>query len=309
MEEVFLLEYLLRAPSEVAYEVRADFAGYLPIFGGQVGKVGVRLLVKVRGLADTANQDSKRSFSASMEVVDGSLSVDGEALPLGVSEIRKVFPLTTIRALTTGKLLEVRGAASKIPITLPGMDPGRLSDLTFLPIEFSPLAVAKGRTWRFERTVSDFAVHYVCSLEKITDKAATIAVTNDQTLDYWVDDGLNRVEKESDAVMKVHVDSKGTGSVEFDRTAGMIDRCTSVIKSKTTETKIVSGEKTEHDLTTTFTLKRLEKMPAPEPEKKDGSWLTKAVGTAKLTFAVWNSRASRVLAEIRTRLIQVFNGG
>lgn len=167
-----LLTYGLLPGVSAVFKVTVEFDGYLPLLGGKEGTAVVRMTVPVRGVPDK----DLAKLSAQSEIMSFSISLNGAELPFTAENVRGFFPKSTVRFLPYGKFLETDAPAKKLPVRLPGLDPQRFADITFLPLEFPPAGIQAGTTYRFEKPFSGQKVTYSATPAKIDEEAVTVKI-------------------------------------------------------------------------------------------------------------------------------------
>jgi hypothetical protein len=101
------------------YDVQVVFEGYIPLLGGQEGKVEVNLGVKVQGLAP----DSDAKPRAASELNAFKILFNGADLTaIGLDSAKAYFPKTTVSLTPEGRVLKTDAPDVEIPVRLPGLD-------------------------------------------------------------------------------------------------------------------------------------------------------------------------------------------
>lgn len=211
------LTYQFPADSTRYYDFKATFEGFVPVLGGQEGKVEVSMGVKVDGLAP----DSQAPIRASSTITAFKLLFNGATIPLSVDSIQDYFPKTTIGIQSAGKLVKTDAPDKTLPVKLPGLDIKRFPDISYLPIELPDGSVDVGATWRFERQFGSTPLKYECKVTKIHGALVSIDVGVQQTYSVLEDEALEVVIDEKAAVRRVDTKLSGKGSVTFDASAGV----------------------------------------------------------------------------------------
>jgi hypothetical protein len=171
-----LLAYGLLPGVSAVFKVTVEFDGYLPLLGGKEGTAVVRMTVPVQGVADK----DPAKLSAQSEIETFSISLNGAELPFTAQNVRGFFPKSTVRFLPYGKFLETDAPVKKLPVRLPGLDPQRFADITFLPLEFPPGGIEIGTAYRFEKPFSGQKVTYSATPVKIDEKALNLKIALSQ---------------------------------------------------------------------------------------------------------------------------------
>lgn len=236
---------------KATYDVEVIFNGYIPIFGGQEGKVEVSMSVDVEGLAP----DAEKRARAASEIKAFGVVFNGSKLPLGLDAVQSFFPRTTVSLSAEGKVLKTDAPDLSLPVRLPGLDVKRFPDITYLPIEFPSEGIEEGKAFTFKKQFGDSNALYTVTPISIKEDSVELDVKMAQTYTVLEDAGLNVVKDEKEAVSRVSTELSGAGKVVFDRKRGMagsilIDT-TAVSKVTTIKTK----ETTERKLATTLKVK------------------------------------------------------
>lgn len=225
------IQYGFEANTRYEYDMKFHFDGFLPILGGNEGKVDIDLVLDVRG------RDASASLRRTQhEIKNFNLSFNRVPLPLGLDAAQDIFPLTRIGLEPSGRVVENDAPDRDLPVRLPGLHVKRFAEISYVPIEFPMGALSEGQTWSFSRDFGESPVNYTCTLQKLGNDSATIAIRLNQKYSYYENDLLEAVSNRSDAVAEVEVTMTGTGTVEFDLARGvplkvaMRNSSTSVVK-------------------------------------------------------------------------------
>lgn len=212
-----LLTYDLGS-AKLPYTLTATFDGFIPILGGQEGKVDVKMLVNVSPTAKPLEGNQQ----ASLEIGSFAISFNGAVLPLGIENVTSFFPKTTIQFDPTGKVTKTDAKKVLSPVRLPGLDPQRLPEISFLPIEFPSSGIEIGSTWTFKRQFSGADLNYVCKLDKIDGSTVTILADLDQAYENFEDEGGNIPPDKLDAVRTVKTELKGKAVITYSVTRKLV---------------------------------------------------------------------------------------
>lgn len=197
------------------------FEGFIPILGGNEGKVEIGMDVIVEGLS--ASEDGHPR--AASEITDFVLRFNGARLPLGVENVEEFFPRTTVTYDVRGRVLANDAPKSNLPVKLPALEQDRFAEITYLPIVFPAQEIAEGASWSFEREFGQSTMQYEATLARLTDERAVIEVKIKQEYTVLEDEALNVVANREDAVAEATTRLTGRGTIEFDRIRG---RCVKV---------------------------------------------------------------------------------
>ncbi len=236
---------------KLSYSVNVDFNGYIPILGGQKGKVEVRMMVGVEGLTpELPNQRAASEIKAFQVVFNGA------ALPLGVDNVKDYFPRTTISLSAAGKVVKSDAPNIQLPIRLPGLDIKRFPDITYLPIEFPEADLVVGKSWTFKKAFGDSDVEYTCTPTRVDESEVQLDIIIFQQYEILEDEAKNVVKTPKDAVSRVQTTLKGQGKAVFDPKLGAIQsvsmQAAAVSKVTDLETKVVRDRRLETKLDVTL---------------------------------------------------------
>lgn len=250
--------------TKLSYDANVTFEGFIPILGGQEGKVEVAMGIAVDGLGST----EPRQLRAASEIKKFKIVFNGAELPLTLDNVKDYFPRTTIKLTPEGKIVATDAPDLTLPVKLPGLDAKRFPDITYLPIEFPEDGVEPGKTWSFKKSFGGSDVTYTCKAAELTDALLRIDVTIQQSYELLEDEAKQVVTTEKDAVARVKTELKGTGIVEFDRKLGVVRLFNADAKAVSKATDLKSKETSERVLTTKLAIKLIQ------PETKSGGTVT-----------------------------------
>lgn len=283
--------YAFLHPAPLNYRVTAVLDGFLPVFGGNEGKLEAKLLMQVT---------SKPSVTGTMvttDLKDASLLFDGTALPLGVEDVKRVFPRMEWEVSASGAVRS-KTTAPQVPVRLPGLDPARFLEMTLVPVEFG--AEPKD-AWSFSRDFSGSPMKSDCSWE--AEGRVELAVK--QTLNYFEDESLSSVDK-SKAVQEVRSELTGKGRATLDAKRGIVRAYTMKSETVSTVTNLASGEKSKRVLKSQMQVELLE---TPPPKVEPPDWWTRAKQTGTLAREYWNRIGAPQLRAWVQRLVGAVLGG
>ena len=201
------------------YRLSLVFDGFLPVFGGNTGEANVGLLMQVRGL-----EPGEKGMRASGELTEFNFEFNGFPLPLDLESIREYLPKTTISLTPQGRMTATDAPDKPLPVPLPGLDPKRFPDLTYLPIELPEGGLAEpGQKWSFERPFAGGPVTYQCELEAVKNGQARIKVALEQKTTYLENSALEQTSVREQATAEVSNVLTGTGTVIFNLDLGCVD--------------------------------------------------------------------------------------
>lgn len=244
--------------TKLAYDANVTFEGFIPILGGQEGKVEVAMGVSVEGLSST----EPKQLRAASEIKKFKIVFNGAELPLTLDNVRDYFPRTTIKLTPEGKIVATDAPDLTLPVKLPGLDAKRFPDITYLPIEFPETGVEPGTTWSFKKSFAGSDVTYTCKVAEMTETTVKVDLGIQQSYELLEDEAKQVVTNEKDAVARVKTDLNGTGVVEFDRKLGVVRVFNADAKAVSKATDLKTKETSERVLTTKLAIKLIQ------PEKK-----------------------------------------
>ncbi len=244
-------EYKIEPAAKHAYVMDAEFNGFLPILGGNEGKAEIRMGIAVEGESRTENE-----LKISSEISAFSIKFNGAPLPLGLDAVQDFFPKATVTLNRQGKVLANTAPNTPLPVRLPGLDPRRMPDITFVPLEFSSDEVKPGLTWKFERDFSGAPLAYSCRVESVEGDVAALSIAVKQEFTALENEGLEVVKKEEDAVASVKTIMTGEGKVWFNLTGGYALGSEMQNLAVSTVTPLKQGKKSERRLTTRLNVAR-----------------------------------------------------
>lgn len=236
--------------TRLSYDVSVAFDGFIPILGGQQGKVDVRMGVGVSGLAS-----EEGNLRAASEIVRFKLSFNGAELPLTLESVQSFFPRTTITLTPQGQILKSDAPDVKLPVKLPGLDVKRFPDITYLPIEFPKSGIEVKTPWEFRKSFGGSDVAYRVTASEITDAEVKMDIELTQRYDLLEDDAKEIVTNKADAVNSVSTEVKGTGKAVFDRKLGALRTATIEATAISDVTELESQKKSQRSLKTKLEIK------------------------------------------------------
>ncbi|MEA2553087.1 MAG: hypothetical protein QOJ65_1263 [Fimbriimonadaceae bacterium] len=239
--------YSLSPGTVSTYYVRVGFDGYLPILGGQEGKVQVDMKLAVEGLAPDGG-----NLKAASDITDFHLLYNGAAFPLTLESVKGYFPKTTISFTPQGQVVKSDAPDIQLPVRLPGLDAKRFPDVTYLPIEFPAEGIEEGKSWSYKKSFGGVDVAYTIKPTKVTDEQIEMAVELAQHYDGCEDENHSPVADEKEAEAKISTDVKGIGTAIFDRKKGLVNSETLKVSADSTFSEIKSKNSTARKLTTTL---------------------------------------------------------
>lgn len=224
--------------------MKAEFNGFLPILGGNEGKVLVDIGFKLQG-----NAGKDGNLSAASDITRFKIVFNDATLPLTTDNVKEFFPKTTIVITPAGKLVSTDAPNITLPVRLPGLDVKRFPDISYLAIEFPEKALSEGDTWTFSKSFGDSDVVFDCRLVGLSDAEAKIDLKLSQEYQILEDQEKQVVKEEKDAFAKVKTTMKGSGQATFDRKLGLISSFEAKADAVSAVTEIKSGKQSTRKLT------------------------------------------------------------
>lgn len=193
---------------------------------------------------------------ATSDITAFSIKFNGAPLPLGLENVKEFFPKATVTLEPSGKVVANTAPDRDLPVRLPGLDPKRLPDISFLPVELPQEALEQGRAWTFERSFSGAPLKYTCNVSGVSDGLAVIKVDLSQDLTALENDALETVKDEKDAVAKVASTLKGEGRVWFSIDKGRALGADVSYTTDSTVTPLKGGEAKKRKLKTMLKIRQ-----------------------------------------------------
>lgn len=299
------------------YQMTAVFDGFLPILGGNTGKAEISM-----GLTVTGEGKSASEVKAASEITSFSMKFNEAPLPFGLEMVQDFFPRAVVTLTPQGKITGNTAPDKDLPVRLPGLDPKRMPDITFVPLEFPGKELPVGEAWKFEKPFAGAPIAYTCRVEKVEGDLAQIAVNVKQVLAFLESDAIEVVKKEEDAASSVRTEMLGTGRVWFDTAKGIAvgSRMQNTAVSRVTPLK--QGKPTERKMVTTlivtrsgFQIPKVEEAPAKAPVSstppKDSlisraasaasggwNWLKEKARSGAGTIQAWRAMAAMLASQV-----------
>jgi hypothetical protein len=272
------------------YSMKVEFNGFLPILGGQEGKVEVDIGFKLKG-----NKAEEGQRSATSDIDRFKIVFNGATLPLTTDNVKEFFPETTIVVEPRGKLVSTTAPNLSLPVRLPGLDVKRFPDISYLAIEFPDRPLAKDDTWTFSKSFGDTPVVFDCRLVEVTDDEARIDLKMSQTYQVFEDEDKQVVVKKEDAFAEVKTTMQGGGSATFDRKLGLLSTFAAKANSISEVTEIKSGKQSKRTLSNSLDVRLVrpvtgsDKVASNSPSVAAGTWWNRVIGFGE---RLWNQAGS-----------------
>lgn len=244
------------AQTSTTYSAVVEIDGDLPILKGAKGKATLEFELLVSG---ASARDGR--LAATHELTLFKSTLNGAKLPFSVQNVTSYFPKSTTTFMPSGKVVSTDAPKKQLPTALVGLDPQRLPELTYLPIEFPNHVLMDITPWTFERLFNSQKVIYQAKLG-LAEKGHMIVDVTFKSSGVSFEDGEFRpVETESGAVYKVESTLQGAGFVEFNQKAGQLVMSDVAATSKSVVTGIVNDYRGERSTTTKLKVRSKSKAP------------------------------------------------
>ncbi|MBV6457637.1 MAG: hypothetical protein HONBIEJF_00753 [Fimbriimonadaceae bacterium] len=240
---VSTLQYGFAPGLAKTYTMKAEFTGFLPILGGNEGKVVVDIGFRLQG-----NSTKEGNLSATSDINRFKIVFNEATLPLTTENVKEFFPKTTIVVSPQGKLISTDAPNVSLPVRLPGLDVKRFPDISYLSIEFPAKELGEGDTWTFSKPFGDTDVVFDCRLTGLTESEAKIDLKLSQEYEILEDVDKQVVKEEKDAFARVKTTMKGAGKAVFDRKLGLISIFEAKADAVSDVTEIKSGKVSKRSL-------------------------------------------------------------
>lgn len=243
---IFTYSFPIDQPRQ--FGVKVVFDGFIPLLGGQEGKVEVNLGMSAKGLPADELGARVGSELTSIEVIFNGAPLNFVTL----QSAKDYFPSTQITISPSGQTLKTNAPDLQLPIKLPGLDIKRFPDITFLPLELPKDGAEVGRSYSFKKRFGDNDVTYTVTPTRVDEKGMDAKVTLDQTYEVLENDSVEIVKDLKDATSKVVTQLHGTGNAHFESKLGCFTKVTVSADANSTVTSLETGKKTERKLKTSL---------------------------------------------------------
>ncbi|MCZ7580169.1 MAG: hypothetical protein M5U21_05030 [Fimbriimonadaceae bacterium] len=260
------IQYNFPAQKPVVYEMKVSMQGYIPVLGGNEGTAELFLGIEVGALPP----DSEGRLRAYNDLVEVKTVFNGATLPFGLDSIKSFFPKTTVSHSPHGKVLANDAPDVQLPVRLPGLDPKRFPEITYLPLEFPAEGVEIGKSWTFVRKIGPDDMVYTVKTHSLDDASAKFGVSVQQT-SLTFEDEAGELVAEAEGIRKVETTLTGQGEVHFDRKKGMATQVRVVTQAQGNVTDLSSKKVSQRQLTTTLDVRLRGTGPSIEPSPKKSS--------------------------------------
>lgn len=286
------------------YDVNVRFEGFIPVLGGQEGKVEVDMGVRVEGL-----EKKDANLRSSSDIKRFKISFNGAELPLTLDSIKDYFPKNTIELSPAGQIVKTDAPELKLPVRLPGLDAKRFPDITYLPIQFPDSEMEIGKTWEFKKNFDGSDITYTCKATKVDPDWVEVDMTMAQSYTILENESKEVVTDKKDAIASVATTLKGSGRVIFDRKRGVVTAFSASADADSRATDLKTKLETRRMLKTILEVKLKEpkktvaKKPESLVEAAQGWWET----TKTTTLSMW-SKAKGYWFTAKTALSSALSG-
>lgn len=237
---------------EAKFNVKVQFDGYVPLFGGKTGKVDIDMIVKTVGV------ESKKADlqSVDSEITELKGTAFGMILPVNKNNIGQFYPKAVASFESTGAVKSTTAEHKEMPVKLPGLDSQRLPEISYVPLVLNHTATAKGEGYEFTRTFNGAPMTYKISPGTGDGEGRVsfkIEVSQDSS---GFEDSYGNPIEASGAKSKLKTILTGKGTATFDMTKRMFDKVVVTTTADTDVTVIKTGKTTKRSLKTTLTIVR-----------------------------------------------------
>ncbi len=232
------------------YDVQVVFDGFIPILGGQEGKIIVNLGVDAKGIEPKDGAPQVWSELKEMKIV-----FNGGTLPFTAKNAQDYFPPTTISMTPQGHMLATNAPDVKLPVKLPGLDIKRFPDITYLPLELPEGEMVMGKSWSFKKAFGTSDVLYTVMPREITEEAAKFDVKLSQTYEMLENESVEVVTDPKEAFATVRTDVIGAGTATFDRKLGVFRNVDISADANSVVTELATKKARERKLKTKLLIK------------------------------------------------------
>jgi hypothetical protein len=241
--------------SETKFNVKVQFDGYLPLFGGKVGKADVDMIVRALGV------ESKKSDlqSVDSEITELKAVAFGSTLPLNKNNIGQFFPRAIAVIEMNGEVKKNDAPEVNMPVKLPGLDSRRLPEISYVPLVIDAAAAASGKSYEFKRTFNGSVMTYKVTPGKMDESKEDFTIEINQESESFEDAYGNpligeAVRSVAKSYLKTILTGKGTATFNFAKR--MFDKVVVETTGDTVVTNIKTGKTSKRSLKTTLTIVR-----------------------------------------------------
>lgn len=257
--------YNLPTGASSTYYVRIGLDGFLPLLGGKEGRAQVDMTLGVEGLA----ADSQGNPKASSDLTAFQLMFNGQEFPLDLDSVKQYFPKNTISFTPLGHVLTNDAPNNPLPVRLPGLDPKRFPDITYLPIEFPASGVEEGKAFTFSKPFQGVDLNYTVTPTHVDDNEIDMKIDLTQHDESFEDSSHGLVNSEAEAESKVVTDLTGGGTAVFDRKKNQIETVAVKMDSESQVTDLHTKAVSHRKLATSLDVSLEKPLPASPALSKE----------------------------------------
>ncbi len=237
--------------SEVKFNVKIEFDGFIPLFGGKVGKTDVDMVVRALGV------ESKKSGlqTVDSEIIELKAVAFGSTLPLNKNNIGQFFPRAKAVIGSNGAVAENDAPEVMMPVKLPGLDSRRLPEISYVPLVINLDAASSGKPYEFTRSFNGAPMKYKVTptVQNETTEAFDIEINQDSN---GFEDAYGNPTSEALAKTKTKTVLTGKGKATFNLVKRLFDKVVVETAGETEVTNIKTGKTLKRSLKTTLIILR-----------------------------------------------------
>lgn len=237
--------------SESKFNVKIQFDGFIPLFGGKVGKADVDMVVRALGV-EPKKPDLQ---SVDSEIIELKAVAFGSTLPLNKNNIGQFFPRAIATIETSGLVKHNDAPQISMPVKLPGLDSTRLPEISYVPLVLDEASVKAGKSYEFSRVFNGSPIKYkVTPGGEALEKESFLIEVNQETSGF--EDAYGNPAEESGAKSKLKTVLTGKGMAIFNYKLRKFDVVVVETTGDTDVTNIKTGKTSKRTLKTTLTIVR-----------------------------------------------------
>ena len=242
------IAYGLTPGKTTPYYIRIGLNGFLPVLGGKQGSAQVDLTVNVQGLQPDPTGDSQ----ASSDLTDFHVKFNGAEFPVDLETAKNYFPKNTVAFTPLGHVDKNDAPDIQLPVHLPGLDPKRFPDISYLPIEFPVGGVEEGKSWSFKKPFEGVDLNYTITPTHVDDDQVQMKIDLTQHDEYFEDGTGGVITDPKNAADKVVSDLSGGGTATFDRKRNLVSAVSIKMQTVSKATDLQTKKETPRMLDTTL---------------------------------------------------------
>ena len=237
--------------TETKFNVHVQFDGFIPLFGGKVGKADVNMVVRAVSIPEKMAELQ----AVESEITELKAVAFGTTLPLNKNNIGGFFPKATATFPLTGQVKFNGADHIDMPVKLPGLDSQRLPEISYLPLVLDQDALAALKPYSFTRTFNSVPMKYQVTPGAIEDGHEKFEIAIDQETTTFEDAYGNPIPEEG-AKSKVRTVLTGKGTATFNIAKHMFDKVVVETNGDSDVTNMKTGKTSKRMLKTTLTILR-----------------------------------------------------